>query len=374
MSDKVEEEDKISKQESQDAEVEPLDIDIDLEALTSFSEETQKAFDAGPEVLVNLSHEKIMEELREKQKVIEAAFDKLIAVRDEIISKIREERAYRDEYNKKVKEIASKIRELNDKKAELQEYIDDKKQELNEMRKALREINERLETIQREIEGFSLRKERRIKAQIRKLEHILETFNIPPEIEERVVRKIKYLSDQLKGFKEKEEKWREMGRLKKERERLRDSIGALRKALVLYIQELRKIRSEIRELRKERDHYKSKADEHHNVVQSYGQRLEYVKSILEKLRELRRKVMRTLSKVRKLKQQMRYFKAEEEFKQVVLRRLSEIKTKIERGELEMPDLQFLINFGFLTEDIFEKIATSTPQELAKKVAEELGYK
>jgi len=143
---------------------------------------------------------------------------------------------------------------------------------------------------------------------------------------------------------------------------------------VLYIQELRSIRSEIRELRKERDHYKTKADKHHEVVQEYARKLEQIRNALEKLREVRYKLIKTLNKLRRLKQQMKYFRAEEEFKKVVIRRLGEIRSKIERGELEMPDLQFLINFGFLTEDIFEKITTTSPQELAKKVAEELGYK
>jgi len=365
----------INRQQVDEAELDVFsEIGVDINDVMDVSEEARKAFDAEPEILISLPHDKIMEELREKQKEVEEAFEKIVEVRNGLLSKMKEERAHRDEYNSKVREIAMKIRELNEKRNELQSHIQEKKKELDEMRKLLREINERLDSLQRDIEGFSLRKERRLRAQIRKYETALETFNLPPEIEERIIKKIKQLADQLKGFKEKEEKWREMSKLKKERERLRDAIGALRKALVLYIQELRKVKGEIRELRKERDHYKSKADEHHEIVQKYSKKLEEIKGALDKLRELRYKIIKTLSKIRRLKQQMRHFRAEEEFKNVVIRRLTEIKSKIERGELEMPDLQFLINFGFLTEDIFEKITTTSPQELAKKVAEELGYK
>lgn len=350
------------------------EIGINMDSIMNISEDAEKAFDAEPEVLISLPHDRILEELRVKQKEIGEAFDKIIEIRNKLKSKIKEERSHRDEYNSKVKEIAMRIRELNEKRNELQSHIQEKKKELDEMRKLLREINEKLDSLQRDIEGFSLRKERRLRAQIRKYEVALETFNLPPEIEERIIKKIKQLAVQLKGFKEKEEKWREMSKLKKERERLRDSIGALRKALVLYIQELRKVKSEIRELRKERDHYKAKADQYHEIVQKYSRKLEEIKNALDELRDLRYKIVKTLDKVRRLKQQMRHFRAEEEFKNVVIRRLTEIKARIERGELEMPDLQFLINFGFLTEDIFEKITTSSPQELAKKVAEELGYK
>lgn len=350
------------------------DLDIDLEEITNFSEEAKKAFDAGPEILIELPHDKIVDELREKQKLIEEAFNKLIQYRDEMLSRLREERSHRDEYNAKVKDISSKMRELVAKKRELQSYIEEKKKELNELRKTLREINEQLESLQRDVEGFSLRKEKRLRREIIKYEKMLETFNLPPEIEDRIVKKIQELSAQLRSFKEKEEKWKEINRLRKEREKLRDNIGALRKALVLYIQELKKIRQEIKELRKERDYYKSKADGYHKKVEEYRKKLDRLKEILNTLRDVRYRVYKTLNRLRKLKQQMRHFKAEEEFKQVVLRRLEEIRGKIERGVLEMPDLQFLINFGFLTEDIFEQLVSTSPQELAKKVAEELGYK
>ena len=346
---------------------------IDIDELTTFSEQAKKAMEGEPEALLDLPHDEVMEELREKQKKIEEAFNKIIKLRDEILSKLRDEKAKRDDFNNRVRELAAKIRELVEKRNELQKYVDEKKQELNTYRQTLRELSNKLELLQREIEGFSLRKERRIKAQIRKYEMVLERFNIPPDLEEKLIAKIKELSEQLRSFKEKEEKWKELNKLRRERERLRDSIGALRKALVLYVQELNKIKSEIRELRKERDFYKSKADEHHMEVQKCVKKLEFIKEALDKLRDVRYKISKTLSKLRRLKYQMRQFRVEEEFKQVVLKRLTEIKSRIERGELEMPDLQFLINFGFLTEDIFEKIASTSPQELAKKVAEELGY-
>ncbi|GEM_PF-2124771 len=345
----------------------------DLDEALALSEEAKRALEGEPEALLDIPHDEVMEELREKQKKIEEIFSKIIALRDEVLSKLREERAKRDDFNAKVRELAAKIREFIEKRNELQRYVDEKKQELNTYRQALKEISNKLETLQKEIEGFSLRKERKIRSQIRKYEMVLERFNIPPDLEEKLVAKIKELSEQLRSFKEKEAKWRELNKLKRERERLRDSIGALRKALVIYVQELNKIRSEIRELRKERDFYKSKADEHHMEVQKYAKKLEAIKEMLDRLRDLRYRISKTLSKLRRLKYQMRQFRAEEEFKQAVLKRLTEIKSKIERGELEMPDLQFLINFGFLTEDIFEKIVSTSPQELAKKVAEELGY-
>ncbi len=345
----------------------------DLDEALALSEEAKRALEGEPEALLDIPHDEVMEELREKQKKIEEIFSKIIALRDEVLSKLREERAKRDDFNAKVRELAAKIREFIEKRNELQRYVDEKKQELNTYRQALKEISNKLETLQKEIEGFSLRKERKIRSQIRKYEMVLERFNIPPDLEEKLVAKIKELSEQLRSFKEKEAKWRELNKLKRERERLRDSIGALRKALVIYVQELNKIRSEIRELRKERDFYKSKADEHHMEVQKYAKKLEAIKEMLDRLRDLRYRISKTLSKLRTLKYQMRQFRAEEEFKQAVLKRLTEIKSKIERGELEMPDLQFLINFGFLTEDIFEKIVSTSPQELAKKVAEELGY-
>lgn len=349
-------------------------IGIDINTLLHLPEDAKAALEGSPETLIRLPHDKILEDLSKKQKDLEEAIDKITATRNEILSKLKEEKNKRDEFNAKVKEIVTKIKELIEKRNELQKHIDLKKQELNSQRQTYRELVEKLDALQKDLEGFSLRKEKAIRSQIKKYETILERFNIPPELEAKLVAKITDLSSQLQGLKEKEKKWKELNKLKQERENIRDSIGTLRKALVLYIQELNKVRGEIRELRKERDFYKSKADEHHREVQRHARELEILREFLDRLRELRYNISRTLNKLRKLKYQMRQFKEEEEFKEVVLRRLDEIKSKIEHGELDLPDLQFLVNFGFLAEDIFETLTeTASPEEIAKRVARELGY-
>ena len=47
---------------------------IDIDELTTFSEQAKKAMEGEPEALLDIPHDEVIEELREKQKKIEGYF------------------------------------------------------------------------------------------------------------------------------------------------------------------------------------------------------------------------------------------------------------------------------------------------------------
>lgn len=307
-------------------------------------------------------------QLEERISDFKKLIEKVVEKRRSIVSKLRKEKEKRNELNQVVQKAAKKVRERIDERKEVKNLIDEKHERLDEIREELKEKQEEMKRLRENVENFNMQRKRKVESKLERVNWNLQTRSLPESIEKRLVKLSKSLRGKLKKYEEKAENLKKVKQLEREIEELKQEKRALKSGLAVYYKEKNKLTEKIHKFAKKRNEKKNIADKHHQKVIECAEKIDELNDLLSQIKQTRVKLIQTLRKIRGVTSEKRKIKEKERLKDVMRGKVKSISQKLkERGSLDYNDLQFLLEHGFLSDEIMREIPDMSHKEKREKI-------
>lgn len=337
---------------------------------TSLPEKIGEVMESDIKDLVDMDIELsgIAGQLEERISDFKKLIEKVVEKRRSIVSQLQKEKKKRDELNKVVQKAAKKVRERIDERKEVKNLIDEKHERLDEVRENLSEKQEKLEKLKENVQNFNIQQKRKVESKLERVNWNLQTRSLPESIEKRLVKLSKSLRGKLKKYEEKAENLKKVKQLEREIEELKQEKKALKSGLAVYYKEKNNLTEKIHKFAKKRNEKKDIADEHHQKVIECAEKIDELNEALSQIKQTRVKLIQTLRKINGVTSERRKIKEKERLKEVMRDKVMSISQKLKKkGSLNYNDLQFLLEHGFLSDEIMREIPDMSHEEKRKKI-------
>ena len=155
----------------------------------------------------------MIEELKEKRKELSIKAEVHRRKRDKLNQKTRETADERDKLNKQVRDNLARTRELRELRNSTNEKVKESKRERDVNNKKYRKLQKQISATQKEMEPQKGQSFRRMKKELKRLEHQQQTQVLKPDDERDLIDRIKTVADTIREREdvfEKDEKTREL--------------------------------------------------------------------------------------------------------------------------------------------------------------------
>ncbi len=320
----------------------------------------EKLLEEPDDKLMKMDMRSVMDKATTIFKRTKEILDKLYEIRKELRAKLREERAVRDEWNKKVSEISGLLRKLYDRRKELQTYIKEKRSERDLLSEEIRKIEERIQVLRRELRGYKPSKLKELEDRLSRYEWAIQTKSLPSIYEDIIIKKMEEMARQIRVLRQQHEKYQELRKLERDLKQKQENLRAIKRALALYLQERKKIDEEIRKLLEDKSQKKGVADEYHAKVLALRDQIRKVNEQIAKMKDIRWKAYTLMRRIGSLRRKMIIAQEEMRRRQEIEARIKAIMEKLSQAQmLDLDELKFLWMYGphyGVSEDVLNQIA------------------
>lgn len=335
---------------------------------TSFPEEVDKILESNIKDLMDVDLSGITNKLEKRISELKALTEKIVEKRRSVVSNLREEKKKRDALNEEVQRAAKKVRQLIKEREKVNDLLDEKHERLDEIREQMKNKEKKLEELKEDLEGFSMQKKRKIESKLDRVNWSLQTRSLPENIEERLVNLSVSLEKKLKKYEKKAKNFKKIKQLKKKINELKQEKKAIKSGLAAYYKEEEELTDRIHKFAKERNEKKDKADKNHQQFIEYAKRADELNALLSKIKQTKIQLIQTLRKIRSLKSEKREIKEKERLQEVMKGKVASIRQKLtERGSIDFEDLSFLLEHGFLSDEIIQEFPNMGQEEKREKI-------